>query len=291
MSEYAYRLTTDEVRSIRRDFSWFNFHVQRFIQFLFGIIFLYGIVILIFKILLFPFRVLATKRGVRAFIKEIIVDAPVGASWFWWTYVTFVIGRKEKTFKLTPSQAVKLVVCDQVKEADGGRLSYCGKRMIAWRSIHKSQENLPQIFLSYSRVRTEEAEFVANIMKSRGLRVWKDDEKLIAGDSLPQEIERAILSSRTFLPLLSSEYIASKWCQKELEFACEKMPQDVLPIKITSERLFIPSFVQKSLDKAGDPLHLDLNNKDSLETLRDICDSLLYQQNQISLNQYKSTSI
>ncbi len=275
MGQYAYRLTTDEVRRIRKDFSWFSFYMQQIIQFFFSIIFLYGIVLLIFKIIVFPFRLLFARRRVRAFIKEITVDPAVGASWFWWTYVTFVIGKKEKTFKLTPSQAVKLVVRDQIREADAGRLSYFGNRMIAWRSIHKSEETLPQIFLSYSRERTGEAEFVANILKSRGLRVWKDDEKLMAGDSLPQKIEKAILSSRTFLPLLSSEYIASKWCQKELQFACEKIPQDVLPIKITSERLFISSFVQESLDKAGDPLYLDLNDKDSLETLRDICDNLL----------------
>lgn len=275
MGQYAYRLTIDEATSLRQGFSWVGFYIERVIQFVMSILFLYGIVLWAYRIFTLPFRVLLAGRRVQAFIKEITVNPRVGASWFWWTYVTFVVGKKEKTFKLTPGQAVKLVIRDQIREADAGKLSYFGRRMIAWRPTQRPEDTVPQVFLSYSQDRSGEAELVANILKGRGLRVWRDKEKLVAGDSLPKEIESSILSSQAFLPLLSTEYIASKWCQNELQLACERIPKGVLPIKITPEKLFIPSFVQDSLEKAGEPLFLDLNNKDSLEELRAIGDRIL----------------
>ena len=270
MGQYAYRLTVDETHRLRRDFSWIAFYLEQLLQFIFSILFLYGIVYFLYQILTSPFRLIFTKRRVPAFVKEIIVDRKPGSAWFWWTYVTFVVGRKEKTFRLTPGQATKFVIRLQIREADPGKLSYFGRRLIAWHPIKRSERIIPKVFISYSQNRSPEAELVVSILKSQGLQVWLDKEKLLAGDSLPEKIQQAILSSQAFVPLLCPEYIASEWCQRELQFACAKIPQLVKPIQITSDKLFIPSFIKKSLAKAGEPLFLDLNKKDSLEELRAI---------------------
>ncbi len=71
MGQYTYRLTVDEATTLRHGFSWSGFYIERMIQFVMSILFLFGIVRLAYRILTLPFRVLFAGRSVPAFIKHL----------------------------------------------------------------------------------------------------------------------------------------------------------------------------------------------------------------------------
>ncbi len=271
MGPYGYRLTYDESRRIKEDFSWGAYYFARIYGFVFSIILIYGIIKIIFQILVFPFRHLFSKRK-EVYVTNIFIDPKLGAAWYWWTYVTFMIGEKEKTFKLTPGQAVDFVIREDIREGDAGELSFFRNRINHWNPEFKTRDKKAVVFLSYSHQDKAVAGFIEKVLTNRGIKPWRDKDKLLPGDRLPKEIEHAILHADAFLPLLSNEYLASKWCEKELEYACNQIPDKVFPINISNEDLFIPGFIQVLLDEAGEPVFFDLDSKKGLELLRDRLD-------------------
>src|SRR5215470_9689498 len=46
--------------------------------------------------------------------------------------------------------------------------------------------------------------------------VWQDKNKLLTGQNIPEELDKAIRASAAFIAVLSRNYPASKWCEKEL---------------------------------------------------------------------------
>lgn len=58
---------------------------------------------------------------------------------------------------------------------------------------------------------------LANLLEQKGVKVWIDEEQLLLGDSLFREIEKAMLSSRYGVVILSHSFLEKYWTNLELE--------------------------------------------------------------------------
>lgn len=80
----------------------------------------------------------------------------------------------------------------------------------------QSTEN--DVFISYaSEDRDSVAIPLAEILTSRGLKVWIDKVKVRTGDSFRRSIDKGLASSRYGIAILSQAYFAKEWTQKELD--------------------------------------------------------------------------
>lgn len=289
--ELGYRLTPDERDNIRAQFSYLGYYFQRFWHFLFSILLLYGILVIVLRILRFPFRLLFRKKVV-AQIRQISIEPSLGASWFWWTYVTLYIPSdneggsgphrkqskakkhkpgKDVKLKLYPGQAVRFIIKQTHKEGDKGQLRYFGKRMLDWKTLVPRESERFQVFLSYPHEKKSEAAFITDLLNREMLHVWMDTNKLMAGDSLPGKVGNEISKSYCFIPLLCPEYVSSDWCLKELKAASERYPNTIIrPIRLDKAHFFIPEFVQRCLEKAGEPVFANINEQSGLDEVRQL---------------------
>lgn len=71
------------------------------------------------------------------------------------------------------------------------------------------------IFLSYSHRDREFADRLHADLVSEGLTVWRDEQELIVGQYLVEEINKAIVESSLAVCLVSQAYIESPWCRHE----------------------------------------------------------------------------
>ncbi|KAH0775533.1 hypothetical protein KY290_006944 [Solanum tuberosum] len=71
-------------------------------------------------------------------------------------------------------------------------------------------------------------------LKNRGIFTFQDDKRLEQGDSIPEELLKAIEESQVALIFFSKNYATSRWCLNELvnimEFKEEENGQTVIPI-------------------------------------------------------------
>jgi SAM-dependent methyltransferase len=91
-------------------------------------------------------------------------------------------------------------------------------------------------FISYARSDSDEiAALVQRLTVAHGLRIWRDQERLVPGDTIPEGISRGIARSRTFVVIVSSSALASGWVTKEYNSALVSMvdcglPERVIPV-------------------------------------------------------------
>lgn len=83
---------------------------------------------------------------------------------------------------------------------------------------------------------------LANLLEQKGVKVWIDDHQLLLGDSLLKEIEKAMLSSRYGVVILSHTFLQKYWTNIELEALFTKEEEHgkvILPIwhNITKKEL------------------------------------------------------
>jgi hypothetical protein len=87
----------------------------------------------------------------------------------------------------------------------------------------------PQIFISYSR---EDADYVhqvrADLTRSR-VDCWIDQDSIQTGDRLNPVIEEAISGASLFFAYVTKNYLDSRWCMKEFEYALEASGVTVVP--------------------------------------------------------------
>ena len=73
-------------------------------------------------------------------------------------------------------------------------------------------------------------------MIGAGIRVFGDDDELCIGESIKEELPRAIDCSRIYIPVFSKTYASSRWCLTELarmvEYASRSdgKKKEILPI-------------------------------------------------------------
>ncbi|XP_031398706.1 TMV resistance protein N-like isoform X2 [Punica granatum] len=87
-----------------------------------------------------------------------------------------------------------------------------------------------QVFLSFkgSDTRRGFTDCLYHFMVDAGIRVFRDNEELHAGDRI-EEILRMINNSIVCIPILSKNYAASKWCLRELAKMVE-FKKEIVPI-------------------------------------------------------------
>jgi hypothetical protein len=85
----------------------------------------------------------------------------------------------------------------------------------------KTQGKETSFFISYSRDRHEEADFVEMLLRRRDHVLYRDESDFSAGQLLQGEIDGYIHQATVFIALWCKEYACSPWCFDELELALE----------------------------------------------------------------------
>ncbi|XP_010451551.1 PREDICTED: TMV resistance protein N-like [Camelina sativa] len=89
------------------------------------------------------------------------------------------------------------------------------------------------VFLSFRDTRKSFVSHLHKALITRGIVTFKDDRKLEIGESISDELSRAIRSSRFAVVVISENYVTSRWCLEELRLIMElqgKKEIEVVPI-------------------------------------------------------------
>ncbi len=91
-----------------------------------------------------------------------------------------------------------------------------------------NSKNSPYIFISYAHKDTSIVLPIIKGLKARGFRVWYD-AGIEAGTEWPDYIAEKLLGSACIIAFLSKEYVESRNCKQEVEFAISEN-KDVLSV-------------------------------------------------------------
>ncbi len=110
--------------------------------------------------------------------------------------------------------------------------------------MSKFEHNLkpkPQIFVSYSMSDSVVAKAIVDRLRSHGLNVWTDIDKVHPGDSITESIREAISASAYFLLLLSKNSIDSLWVDYERDtFQKELQSRDITLLPVLLDDYDLP---------------------------------------------------
>ena len=76
--------------------------------------------------------------------------------------------------------------------------------------------------------------FAKPLFAVRSMRVFRDEEVLVAGGSLDESIERALMESEYLILMASPESASSPWVEKETDFWIRHKPLDKILIALTA---------------------------------------------------------
>jgi hypothetical protein len=221
--------------------------------------------------------IFSKKKNTSATIRRIWHSPPPGAPWYYWTYVLFEARGQPIEVKLTKRQAKKFVKL--YSEGETGHLVYAGKSLVSWEKVSTERPLRSQVdvhvFLSYSHEWSDDATYISQVFKSRGLNVWIDTGELRTGDKLGNRVREAIHSADYFVALLSPEYFASPWCIRELEAAADEETA-LLPIKVSEGDLALPPHVRNLYEgRLREPVFLDIRRRDPSAKLTELAEQML----------------
>lgn len=76
------------------------------------------------------------------------------------------------------------------------------------------------VFISYSwKSKPQVAILYKNLIDELGIKIWWDNNEIVGGSNLRQQICKGICESKTFLCCITEAYCESLNCQEEIEFA------------------------------------------------------------------------
>ncbi len=212
---------------------------------------------------------------VPATIVRIWQDPPAGAPGIYWTWVLFDARGERARVRLTKSQARHFL--RHHGPGDVGRVAWRGAKLLRWQPAtadSPARRTPVSAFISYERSWSDDARYVAQFLRSRGIDAWIDSEELQAGDELAKGVAEAIARADVFVPLLSRTYWTSAWCLRELEVA-RKKGVVIRPVKVEEGRLVPPPHMRETattiLDQA---VYVDLRGRDPITQLDDLATSL-----------------
>ena len=85
------------------------------------------------------------------------------------------------------------------------------------------------VFLSYRSVEVEFALKIAADLKNAGVNLWMDRLDIKPGDDWLKALQQAVNDCGAMIPVLSPDYVTSKYCQRELARA-DRMGRPIFPI-------------------------------------------------------------
>ena len=120
---------------------------------------------------------------------------------------------------------------------------------------NKIIENIPQIFISYSREDSEKIKKLSrNLLEDISLKtsckIWIDDIRVRNGEYIPTKITKGLRDSTILILILSNSSIKSKWVQKEWKNKLEDEKKGVnttVMVILSEPDLDIPKFLKKKL--------------------------------------------
>jgi len=114
----------------------------------------------------------------------------------------------------------------------------------------------PDIFISHSSLDKAEAVRLAEALNSCSVDVWLDDWELEAGQSLTEEIARAMDRSRFIAILITANYNKTVWTKTEYKkaLAREQSEGRTVMLPLIVGQAVIPSFIE-------DKLYVDLRQE------------------------------
>jgi formylglycine-generating enzyme required for sulfatase activity len=77
---------------------------------------------------------------------------------------------------------------------------------------------MANVFISYARERTTEAEYIARLLELYGYTTWKD-EKLVSGEDFPDQLTQQIRNSNAVLVIWCKDAVLSHWVREEATLA------------------------------------------------------------------------
>lgn len=126
---------------------------------------------------------------------------------------------------------------------------------------------MANIFISHSATDKAIARKLADQLRDAGAVVWLDDEELLPGDSIANEITKAIQASDAMLLLVSSDHSKKRWLSAEVATAMAQGKR-ILPV-ILNKSAELPLLLR-------DKLYLDLSiTPDFSDAAQKIVQSLL----------------
>lgn len=112
---------------------------------------------------------------------------------------------------------------DNVEILDSGTVElFLDRSVIGVGNKRITQKDEMKFFISYSRERPHEADFIENILRRRNYNVYRDNTDFGAGSNIPNTIKEHIYSSDIFISVWCKEYACSPWCNDELEMALDR---------------------------------------------------------------------
>ena len=95
--------------------------------------------------------------------------------------------------------------------------------------------HLGKVFISHTTADKPFVRRLAARLEKSQFQVWFDEHDLIAGDSLPERVGKALQAAKVILVVVSKESVASKWLRYELNVATDRMIKGecrVIPVVI-----------------------------------------------------------
>lgn len=126
--------------------------------------------------------------------------------------------------------------------------------------ISRTRNSDPVFFLSYSRMRPQEADFVEMQLRRRGLTVLRDENDINESVDISNAIQESIHKADVFIALWCKEYACSPWCYDELSTALKKKQQDnysIWLLRLDETRIVHP--------EARKLLHFETMTRDEIE--------------------------
>ena len=100
-------------------------------------------------------------------------------------------------------------------------------------------------FLSYSHNDRVFAERFVRDLRIQGHTVWRDNDNIKIGESIRRSIESGIAGSRFTIVLVSSSFVQSEWCQKELDMAlADETSANIRVLPIVIDDCEVPRILQ-----------------------------------------------
>jgi len=103
----------------------------------------------------------------------------------------------------------------------------------------KKNENKKQVFVSYSWSNKTKVRKLKDILESAGVNCWMDENMMMGGEHLFEEIDKGISSCDIFLACSSDQYAASENCRKEVLLAHDRK-KIIVPIWIANCEVWPP---------------------------------------------------
>ena len=152
------------------------------------------------------------------------------------------------------------VACGNDMVPDGSlECPKCGGATASAKRAYRPRQRPSGLFVSYSRRDAFKAEVLASELSLSGLRVWRDVERIWAGEGFPGQIYRELENCLRVVVLWSSASVKSEWVLREAEFGLTH--QKILPIKLDDVSPPSPFDTVQCIDLTcwdGSPAHSSL---------------------------------